>query len=216
MAGILLQVVEKQQAESLEAEVAALRSSHTALGSTVKALANSKADREGVDSRLEGFRAAVEDMKTSVLSHIAERAAARSADVKAALEAVAALERRASALEGAVAEGRTATMRAGGVAGDAHEAVEELRPAIEALQRVVWGARGGPGSGEEKALVDVVAEVQVALRQACSGDALAAVKDLAIQVRPGLVHGCCVVQDRNFRAAAGCDIWVQVICVGRA
>lgn len=187
-----MQVVEKPQCESLEAEVAALRSSHTALGSTVKALGSSKADRDAIDGRLEGFRKAVEDMKASVLAHIAERAAARSADVKAAVEAVAALERRAGALEGAVADARTAALRAAGVAGDAADGLEELRPAVEALQAALWGARGaaGGGGGEGKALADIVGEVQAAQRQACSVDALAVVKDLAVQVLPRLVHVC--------------------------
>eukprot|EP00892_Ulva_mutabilis_P011247 jgi/Ulvmu1/8495/UM044_0029.1 len=181
LSALKAQVVEKAEADSLEAEIAALRSSHAALGSTVKALAGSKADRDGVDTRLEGFRKAVEDMKASVLAHIAERAAARSADVKAALDAAQGAERRAEALEGAVSDARTAAVRAGASVADVHDGLEEVRPAVEALQRALWGARGAAGSGADKAVVDALAEVQAAQRHACHADALAVVKDLAVQ-----------------------------------
>lgn len=180
-----VQVVEKPAGESLEAEISALRSSHTDLSSTVKAIASRKADRDAVDTRLEGFRKAVEDMKASVLAHIADRAAARSADVKAALEAVQGVERRAEALEGSAADSRAATLRAGAVARDAYDGLEEVRPAVEALQQALWGARGarGVGGGGGKALIETVEEVQAAQRLACHADALAVVKDLAVQVR---------------------------------
>jgi septal ring factor EnvC (AmiA/AmiB activator) len=173
----------------VQARLDSLEADNGAVKTAVAELADNKADMTAVEMRLGACRAAIDDMRTSVLSRLGERAAARQADAaqlrdglhRLATQAQAAESRIANAEE--VAQGaRQAALGAGDRAAKCRDAVLELRKAFDVLNVEVHGDTSSWIGRKPVPLLQRLQSVEQDMQRKVEGNAVESVRHLASQV----------------------------------
>jgi chromosome segregation ATPase len=159
----------------------------------IAALVSGKADLAEVEARLGTCCTAIDDMRTSVLSRLGERANARQADAEQLGEGlhrlaaqVQAAELRISAGEGATQVARQTAESAGERATKCRDAVLELKKAFDQLNKDVHGGTALANGKMQVPMVQRLLLLERDLKSKCDSSAMESVRALAAQVRARL------------------------------